>query len=126
VRYSIAGKEWIKTRLGRSVLAALAWTILGCVFALPDLSTGIDWRRALLVPLAEWWSWGILTPLVLWADRRLPFSGKQLAQRISAHLLLSLLVTSAYIYVVAAARAAMGIGAWSKVVPIVKTIFGPQ
>src|ERR1051326_1039931 len=113
VRYSIAGKEWIKTRSGRSVLAALAWTIIGCLFALPDLSAGIEWRRALLVPLAQWWSWGILTPLTVWVDRRLPFSSKQLAQRIAAHLLLSLLVTSAYIYVVAAVRAAMGIGAWS-------------
>ena len=113
MRYSIAGKEWIETRPGRSVLAVLAWTILGCLFAWPDLSVGIDWRRALLVSLAQWWSWGILTPVTVWADRRLPFSSKQLAQRLSAHLLLSLLVTSAYIYFVAAVRAAMGIGAWS-------------
>ena len=113
MRDSIAGKEWIKTRPGRSVLAVFAWTIVGCLFALPDLSAGVEWRRALLVPLAQWWSWGILTPLIFWADRRLPFSGKQLARRILAHLLLSLPVTSAYIYVVAAVRAAMGIGAWS-------------
>jgi signal transduction histidine kinase len=105
----------MKTRLGRSVLAALGWTILGCVFALPDLSAGIEWRPALLLSLAQWWPWGILTPLTVWADRRLPISSKQLAQRISAHLLLSLLITSAYIYLVAALRAAMGIGAWSAV-----------
>ena len=109
----MAGKQWMKTRPGHVALAALAWTILGCVFAMPDLSAGTGWRRALLLSLTLWWSWGMVTPLILWADRRLPFSSKQLAQRISAHLLLSLLVTSAYIYFVAAVRAAMGIGAWS-------------
>jgi two-component sensor histidine kinase len=113
VRYSIAFKECGKTRPVRGALAFLGWTILGCLYASPDLSAGIEWRQALLVSLAQWWSWGILTPLTVWADRRLPFSSKQLAQRISAHLLLSLLITSAYIYLVAAVRAAMGIGPWS-------------
>jgi len=113
VRDSIAGKKWIQTRLGRGVLAAFGWTIVGCVFALPDLSAGIDWRHALLMQWAQWWPWGILTPFIFGVDRRLPFSGKQLAQRISAHVLLSLPVTSAYVYLVAALRAAMGVGAWS-------------
>ena len=36
----MAGKQWMKTRPGHVALAALAWTILGCVFALPDLSAG--------------------------------------------------------------------------------------
>ena len=35
----MAGKQWMKTRPGRAALAALAWTMLGCVFALPDLSS---------------------------------------------------------------------------------------
>ena len=34
----MAGKQWMKTRPGRTTIAALAWTILGCVFALPDLA----------------------------------------------------------------------------------------
>lgn len=68
--------------------------------------------------LAQWWPWGILTPLMLWADRRLPFSGKQLPQRISAHLLLSVLVTSAYIYLVAAIRAALGLAAWNALLQV--------
>ena len=45
----MAGKQWMKTRPGHVALAALAWTILGCVFALPDLSAGTDWRYALLL-----------------------------------------------------------------------------
>jgi signal transduction histidine kinase len=92
---------------------AAAWTLLGCVFALPDLSAGTDWRRALLPPLTLWWSWGLVTPLILWVDRQIPVSRKQLARRVLAHLLPSLLVTCVYAYVLGAVRAAFGIIAWS-------------
>jgi two-component system LytT family sensor kinase len=95
------------------VLAALAWTILGCVFALPDLSAGIDWSRALLLSLTLWWSWGIVTPLILLTDRHLPVSSKQFARRVLAHILPSLLVTSLYVHLLAVARAVTGIGEWS-------------
>ena len=85
-----------KTRLGQVALAIAGWTALGCLFALPDLSAGVGWREALLHPIAEWWSWGLLTPLIFWADRRMPFSGKQLGRRIAAHLLPSLFATSLF------------------------------
>ena len=87
----------MKNRLGRIALAALAWTVIGCLFALPGLSMG-NWQRALLGSLAQWWSWGLVTPLILWADRRLPFSRKQLPQRLLAHLLPSLIFTSLYLH----------------------------
>ena len=109
----IAGKEWIKTRPGHVALAALAWTVVGCVFALPDLSSGADPRHALLSSLTLWWSWGLLTPLILWADRHIPVSSKQLARRVLAHFLPSLLVASLYVYVLGAIRAAFGINEWS-------------
>ena len=85
------------------------------MFALPSLSAGDGWREALLDPVSEWWSWGLLTPLICWADRRMPFSGKQLGRRISAHLLPSLCATSIYLYVYSAVRAALGIREWSAV-----------
>jgi hypothetical protein len=109
----MAGKQWMKTRPGRVVLAALGWTILGCVFALPDLSRGTEWRRALLLSLTLWWSWGIVTPLILWVDRQIPVPNKQLARRILSHLIPSLMATSAYVYVLGAVRAAAGIAAWN-------------
>jgi hypothetical protein len=34
----MAGKRWMKTRPACAAFAALAWTLLGFVFALPDLS----------------------------------------------------------------------------------------
>jgi two-component system, LytTR family, sensor kinase len=108
-----AGKQWMKTRAGHVAVAALAWTILGCVFALPDLSRGTDWRHALLLSLTLWWSWGMVTPLILWADRQIPISRKKLGRRVLAHFLPSLLVTSVYVYVLGAVRAAFGIAEWN-------------
>jgi hypothetical protein len=75
----MAGKQWMKTRSGHIVLAALAWTILGCLFALPDLSTGAEPRHALLVSLTLWWSWGIVTPFILWWTAGSPFPESNLA-----------------------------------------------
>jgi two-component system, LytTR family, sensor kinase len=114
----MAGKQWMKTRPGHVALVALAWTILGCLFALPDLSAGDDRRHALLFSLTLWWSWGMVTPLILWADRQIPVSSKQLARRVLAHFLPSLLVTSVYVYLSGALRAAFGIGEWNGLLSI--------
>src|SRR5215831_3469291 len=105
----------MKTRPGHVALAALGWTILGCVFALPDLSGAGDRRYALLLTLTLWWSWGLVTPLILWVDRQIPVSSKQFARRVLAHLLPSLLVTAVYMYVLGALRAAFGIAEWNNV-----------
>lgn len=107
----------MQTRLGRFVLAAFAWTAIGWLFSLPGLSAG-NWHRTLIASLAQWWSWGLVTPLILSADRRLPFSSKQLSQRILAHLLPSIFFTSAYMYVFAAVRAAIGMSPWSELLNI--------
>jgi signal transduction histidine kinase len=109
----MVGKQWMRTRWGRIVLAALAWTILGCVFSLPDLANGTEKHHALLLSLTLWWSWGMVTPLILWLDRKIPVSSKQPGRRVLAHLLPSLLVTSMYVYVLGAVRAAVGIGEWN-------------
>jgi two-component system, LytTR family, sensor kinase len=113
VTNTMAGTQWMKTRQGRIALAALAWTILGCVFALPDLANGTDKRHGLLLSLTLWWSWGIVTPLILWADRTIPVSSKQFGRRVLAHLLPSLLVTCLYVYILGAVRATAGIGEWN-------------
>lgn len=105
-------KPMLKTRTGRWLLASLSWTVIGCIFALPSLSAGAG-RMALLGSLAQWWSWGLVAPLILAFDRRLPLTRKQLPLRILAHLVPSLLFTSAYIYLFAAVRAAMGMGKWT-------------
>jgi two-component system, LytTR family, sensor kinase len=110
----MAGKPWMRTRLGRAALAAAGWTILGFVFALPDLSAAAGWRYALLQSLTLWWSWGIVTPFILWIDRKIPVSSKQFAQRVLAHVVPSLLVTAAYVYILGAVRAAIGMVSWNR------------
>jgi signal transduction histidine kinase len=109
------GERLRKTWAGRTVLAALFWSAIGFIFALPTLSTGngvpVTWS------LAQWWTWGVMAPLIFSVDRRLPFSAKQLARRVIAHLAASLVFTSVYLYLFAALRAALGISAWNDLHP---------
>jgi len=127
VTNTIVGEAWVETRPRRVVLAALAWTVLGCVFALPDLSAGAPWRHALLLSLTLWWSWGIVAPLIVWTDRRITVSNKQLARRILAHFLPSLLLTSVYAYLLAAMRAVFAMpesNGWPGIRPLVDALEG--
>jgi two-component system LytT family sensor kinase len=103
-----------RSGVGRGVLVAVLWTIVGLIFAAPNLRAQ-DWQMTLAASLAQWWAWGVVTPLVVAADRRLPFSDHQLARRLAAHLGLSLVFTALYIYIAALLRAAWGMGSWSAV-----------
>jgi len=105
-----------KTRkwLQRVVLAVVIWTAIGLVFALPALTDGRNWHKSLLASLAQWWSWGLLTPLIIAVDQRLPFSSKQLMRRVVAQLLLSFVFTAAYIYLFAAVLAVMRLDPWAQ------------
>jgi signal transduction histidine kinase len=98
---------------GRLALAVLGWTALGLVFALPSLANGGNWWPNLLSSFAQWWSWGLVAALIVWIDRRLPLSDRQLPQRILLHLVLSVPVTAAYMYLLAAVAAFVGVGSWS-------------
>jgi LytS/YehU family sensor histidine kinase len=102
----------LNIRWGRWMAAALLWSILGLLFALPGLSSP-HWRQTLLGALAQWWSWGLITPLIFWTDARLPFKKNQLGMRILAHLPASVALTIVYFYVFVAMRAVLGLGAWS-------------
>lgn len=96
------------------VLAVAFWTTIGLVFALPQVGHSGYWRKTVLSALAQWWSWGLLVPGILTLDRALPFSERQLARRVVAHLLLGPIVTVVYGYVFACLRAALGVGGWSQ------------
>ena len=104
---------------GRVALALVAWTAAGVLFALPALLAGDQWRPNLLGSLAQWWSWGLLAPLIVAIDRRLPSSEKQLARRVLFHVLVSGPVTAAYVYVYAAMRALVGVSTW-------RAVYDPQ
>lgn len=97
----------------RTLMAIAFWAAIGCLFALPRLADSPNWRMPVVASLAQWWAWGLVTPLIVAFDDRLPFSAKQLPQRFLAHLLPSFLVTAAYIYVYAALAALLQIGLWT-------------
>lgn len=94
------------------LVAATAWTAIGAIFALPSLGND-HFNQTLRMSLAEWWSWGVMTPAIVMLDRRLPFPGRQLGRRLGAHLVGSWIFTLIYLYVFTAWRAAMGVVPWS-------------
>jgi two-component system LytT family sensor kinase len=102
----------MNNRWAHWIAAILLWSTLGVLFALPGLSSS-NWKVALVGALAQWWSWGLVTPLIFWTDARLPFKENQLGMRILAHLPASVALTILYFYVFIAMRAFLGLGAWS-------------
>jgi two-component system LytT family sensor kinase len=100
-------------RTAATIAAILLWSALGVLFALPSLSSG-NWRRVLLASLAQWWSWGLLTPLIFWIDAQLPFKENQLLRRVLAHLPVSVVVTILYGYVAMSMGALFGLQPWSR------------
>ena len=91
----------MKNRWAHWIAAILLWSTLAVLFALPGLSSS-NWSRILLVSFAQWWSWGLVAPLIVWTDARLPFKENQLRSRALAHLLASIPLTVLYLYVVIA------------------------
>ena len=71
----------------------------------------------LLSSLTLWWSWGIVTPLILWTDGDPRLQHSNLAAefwRISSKLV----VTCLYVYVLGTVRATFGIAEWDGVLSI--------
>src|SRR5579871_836392 len=106
----------------RWLAAALLWSALGLLFTLPNLASG-QWGSMLVGSLAQWWSWGLVTPLIFWIDRRLPLREDQLGWRILAHLPTSVAVTILYFYVTITLASLFGLGRWGM---LAKTSFLPM
>ncbi len=103
-------KSWLKL----IALAVLFWTALGLVFALPSIASGNNWRNTVLASIASWWAWGLLAPLIVAVDQRLPFTSRQMGWRVAVHLLLSPIFTAVYIYLAPAMMTAIGGLGWSR------------
>src|SRR5579862_8278118 len=102
----------MKNRWVRWIAAILVWSALGVLFALPGIGSR-SWSPVLLSSLAQWWAWGLITPLIFWTDARLPFKENQLGMRILAHLLASVPLTLLYFYVAIAVSVLLGLGKWN-------------
>ena len=107
----------IPTPIRNFALLAVGASTLGLLFAQPALMAGRDVRPALLRSLAEWWSWGLITPLIVYLDRLLPFSNRELGRRLLAHLGLSVPLVLAYLTVNTALMAFLGQMPWSALDP---------
>ena len=108
-----AGTGWARTG-GRFLGGAVFWTSVGLVFALPQLSMAGTGQRPLWASLASWWSWGLLTPAIGAIDHRLPFTSRQLWQRLLAQVPIGLLLTIGYVYLSTVLLAGFGLVAWAK------------
>jgi two-component sensor histidine kinase len=98
----------------------LGSTVVGLIFALPMWT--MEWKTA----LAQWWAWGLMAPLIFWADRALPFTGKEFGRRAVAHIPGSLLFTAVYMYLFFVLRALIGDAKWAALSPghMVKAAMG--
>ncbi len=96
----ILTKSWLL----RAVMVVIVSSAIGFLFALPEWNMGMGWKQ----PVALWWAWGLVTPLILVADRRFPYTGRQLGRRVAAHGVASLIFTTISIYVFFALRVVIG------------------
>jgi signal transduction histidine kinase len=104
---------WICSRWwGVALLGAVVCTAAGTLFALPEYGTN-QWHNEIRIYLAQFWVWGLLTPAIVWLDRRLPYTGEALGKRLAAHILASLVFTEIYFYLFTILRALMGVEVWS-------------
>src|SRR3984957_13224571 len=103
-----------RRRGGRILFAAVLWTSIGLMFALPNLGMRPP-RVIVLSALAMWWSWGLLAFGIIAVDARLPFSAVQLRRRIAAHVVLSVLFTSLVVYAFNAMLTLFGLQDWSTI-----------
>jgi two-component system LytT family sensor kinase len=97
---------------GMALLGAVVCTAAGTLFALPTLGTD-HWHDELRIYLAQFWSWGLLTPAIVLLDRRLPIPERELGRRLAAHILASILFTEIYFCMFTTMRALMGVAPWS-------------
>jgi two-component system, LytTR family, sensor kinase len=96
----------------RTALILLCSTAVGIIFALP-MWAEMGWKQS----MAQWWAWGLMAPLIFWADRVLPFSGRQFGPRAVAHIPGSIIFTALYMYVFFAVRAVIGDIKWDALSP---------
>ena len=104
----------MKTTLKLALISAVFWTLVAAVFSLPQLERSHDLHRIFLSALAQWWSWGILVPVIVGVDRALPFAVQRIVPRFITLLALGPFVSILYGYVETVVRAALGAGEWSK------------
>ena len=92
--------SWRLTELGRArkaILLFLLWTAFGLCQAVPGLLTGFS-RPEFAGTMIQAWCWALLTPTILFVDRKLTSLQRGVIQLSLAHLVLSVPFSFAYVY----------------------------
>jgi len=100
------------SRVRFALIALLAWTAIGVVFAVPRFASNAAWWFVLRTSLADWWAWGLLVPAIIAVDRRLPIAVNNLRTRLAVHIAIGIPSTLAYSYVAALLQVIMGVMMW--------------
>jgi signal transduction histidine kinase len=102
----------VKPRNPRTLVAILAWTAAGGVFALPYIlrGGGVD---ALLSVTINCWLWGLLTPLISILHGRLAAAFRRPLPLLAAHAVCGLALTALYVATAAAVESRLGLLAWN-------------
>lgn len=100
-------------RLRLALISLLTWTAVGVVFAVPRLASNTAWWFVLRASLADWWAWGLLVPVIVAMDRRLPIAVNNVRARLAAHIAIGIPTTLVYSYVAALLQVMAGVMAWS-------------
>lgn len=95
-----------------ALISALAWAAVGVVFALPRMVSNAAWWFELRISLADWWAWGLLVPLIVGVDRRLPIAVNSLATRLAVHIAIGIPTVLVYSYLAALLQVILGVMAW--------------
>lgn len=106
----------VGTMTGQAVMLVLGSTLVGMFFSL-DMAGDLGWKRSIQQSLAQFWGWGLLLPFIVYLDRRLSFTWKQLGRRAVAHFFAGLAITAIYIYVFFAFRVLVGERHWDLLKP---------
>ena len=96
------GRLWTKSWFVRAAMVVAGSTAIGLMFLFPMWTMG--WKQ----DMSEWWAWGLMVPLIVAVDQRMPFTGRQLGRRAAAHAVATPFITAIYVYVFFFLRVAMG------------------
>jgi two-component system, LytTR family, sensor kinase len=58
------------SKVNKGILILVGWTVFGLLMSIPHVLRGFDWPNV-INKLIEYWAWALLTPAILYVDRRL-------------------------------------------------------
>jgi two-component system LytT family sensor kinase len=99
--FALLPRNFLRTRFGQGLRIFLIWTVVGLFLGAVETHATIYWPTV-AGKVFECWAWALLTPAILFIDRRMSDAKWGLAKRIGLLLVLSIPFTVIHIYLAAA------------------------